>query len=453
MLMFHIGRIHRAGERLLARIGEGVWLRFERSTLCGTGAALTTSALALSVLALFLTLQSSATLQAATRSAASCSQSAVSDAIAAAAAGDTVFVPAGSCSWSGLSISKAIDLRGAGIGQTRITLSGNNTVTKQTAGVTRISGFSFIKSGGGNGSKGWTIRGSWRGAEPVIFRQNDYVVQGSGLFLVNVAGGVIIAESTFSGGWDDSFLQLSDAVDSGGSWTSADTIGTRDTNGRLNIYVETNRFTGGTNQGIDADNASRLVYRYNTLINSSVNSHGWDTSPVGVRHWEIYNNTFERTGGDSCSTQLCNQNWLILMRGATGVIADNQFVNIAGNYWGDKPELHFWIRGAEDVRPQGSCSAVRYPVPRQIGQNYNGTSYFTDPVRIWNNTGAQTMDASWSFGNPCGLTFSDFWQLNRDYAFSPRPGYVKYPYPHPLLGGSTSTTTTPAPPSNVRIIR
>jgi hypothetical protein len=270
---------------------------------------------------------------------------------------------------------------------------------------------------------------------------------------VAVAGGVIIAESSFTGGWDDSFLKLTDAQDSDGSWRTADTIGTRDTNGRLNIYVESNTFTGGTNQGIDADSASRLVYRYNTLTTSSVNSHGWDTSPVGVRHWEIYNNTFVHPGS-SCTTQLCNQNWLILMRGGTGVITDNKFVDIAGGYWGNKPELHFWVRGAEDARPQGSCSNVKYPVPQQIGQNYNGTSYFTDPVRIWNNTGTQAIVGDWSANNPCGFTFSDFWKLDRDYALSARPGYVKYPYPHPALsGGSTPAPPAPAAPTSVRIVR
>jgi hypothetical protein len=80
---------------------------------------------------------------AATITASSCSQSNVASAIAAASAGDIVQVPAGSCSWSGLSINKAIHLRGAGVGQTQITLTGSNTVSKQSNGVTRISRFSF----------------------------------------------------------------------------------------------------------------------------------------------------------------------------------------------------------------------------------------------------------------------------------------------------------------------
>jgi hypothetical protein len=97
---------------------------------------------------------------------------------------------------------------------------------------------------------------------------------------------------------------------------------------------------------------------------------------------------------------------------------------------------------------------VRYPVPRQVGQNHNGSSYFTDPIRIWNNSGAQAISAGWQFGNPCGLNFDDFWRVNRDYALSARPGYVKYQYPHPLVGGSsTPTVPTPAAPTQVRIVR
>jgi hypothetical protein len=386
------------------------------------------------------------TAEAVTVTASSCSQSDVQAAISSAAVGDTVQVPAGNCSWSGLSVSKAIHLRGAGVTQTRITLSGNNAVTKQSGAVTRITDIGFSKSGGGNESYGWTISGAWPSGYPVIFADNTFTISGSGMFLVATPGGFIFASNTVSAAWDDSILKLKFSGDTA-SWTAADTIGDRDTTGRANIYIETNQFTGGTNQGIDADDSSRVVVRYNTFITSSVNSHGWDTSPVGVRHWEIYNNVFQHPGG-SCSTQLCNQNWLILMRGGTGVITDNQFVDLAGSYWGNKAEISFWVRGAEDARPQGSCSNVSYPVPRQVGQNHNGTGYFTDPIRIWNNNGPQSISAGWNFGNPCGLTFSDFWQLNRDYVLSARPGYVKYAYPHPLLSGSSSV---PSQPTGLRV--
>jgi hypothetical protein len=357
-------------------------------------------------------------------------QTSVASCISQAAVGATINISAGSASWSGLSINKAVHLRGAGVSQTAITLSGVTSVTKQSGGIVRVSGISFSKSGGGNESKGISIGGSWQGTEPVIFENNAYTISSSGLFRIDVAGGVIIASSTFSGGWDDSFIQPK-AISDTQSWTTADTLGNRDTNGRRNIYIEDNTFDGGTNQGIDCDDASRCVYRYNRLTYSSFNSHGWDTSQVGVRHVEVYNNQFIHNGGTS---QLANQSWAIWIRGGTGVIFNNQIADLAGSYWGNKPEMKFSIRGAEDARPQGSCSNVSYPVPRQLGQGHNGTSYFTDPIYIWGNTGAQMMDAGWHWGNPCGLTFTNYFQQGRDYfTGSAKPGYTPYTYPHPFM--------------------
>lgn len=380
--------------------------------------------------------------QAATVQASSCSQSAVQTAISSAAHGDTVTVPAGSCSWSGLSVNKAIHLKGAGTGQTNITLTGSNTVTKQSAGIVRISSFSFIKNGGGNESKGFIVSGSWKNAEPVIIENNAFTISGSGLFLLDVAGGVIIAGNSFTGGWDDSFIHPKNSGDSGNSWGSADTLGNRDTTGKLNHYVEDNTFYGGTNQGIDADDSTRVVYRYNDLTYSSFNTHGMATSPVGVRHFEVYQNRFRHLGG---SSQIANQNWAIWIRGGTGVIFSNQIDDIAGSTWGNKPEVKLTIRGAEDARPQGACSNVSYPVPRQLGQNHNGGNYFTDPIYLWGNIGAVNIDAGWSWGNPCGFNFSTFFQWGRDgvNTGTAKPGYTPYTYPHPLRNG---TTTTPPPP-------
>ncbi|MBK9170103.1 MAG: hypothetical protein IPM24_21940 [Bryobacterales bacterium] len=380
-------------------------------------------------------------LLAATRQAASCSTGDVQAAINSAAHADIVAVPAGSCSWSGLSVNKAIHLRGAGTGQTNINLSGNNNITKQSAGLTRISGFSFTKNGGGNSSKGMTVLGSWRSAEPVLIDGNAFTISDTGLLALKVAGGVIIANNTFNGGWDDSFIQPKDDGDSGGSWSIADSLGNRDSSGKWNHYIEDNTFFGGTNQGIDADDSTRVVYRHNTLTYSSFNTHGRSTSPIGVRHFEVYNNTFLHPGG---TTQIANQNWAIWIRGGTGVIFNNQIANIAGSHWGDKSELVLTIRGAEDVRPQGSCANTRYPVPHQLGQSHNGSGYVTDPIYIWGNTGTLAVAAGWNWGNPCGFTFSTFFQWGRDAVNTgtPKPGYAAYPYPHPLRSG----TTVPPPP-------
>ncbi|MFH1510838.1 MAG: dockerin type I domain-containing protein [Candidatus Woesearchaeota archaeon] len=386
-----------------------------------------------SILAIVVFLISTAAFaEAATINAKSCSQADVQSAMNSASAGDTIMVPVGSCTWSGMTINKAVHLKGAGIGQTNIAVS-ENTITKQQAGVVRVSGFSFTRNGGGNERKGFTIGGAWQGTEPVIFENNDFTVSGSGLFHLSVAGGVIIAKNSFTGGWDDSFIQPKDDQDSSNSWGAADTIGAKDINGKLNLYIESNTFYGGTNQGIDCDDSSRCVYRYNTLTYSSFNTHGKATSPQGVRHFEVYNNKFIHSGGTS---QIANQNWAIWIRGGTGVIYNNQIDNLAGSYWGDKPEVKLTIRGAEDTRPQGSCANVKYPVPRQLGQNYDGNKYYTDPIHIWGNTGTVAISAGWNWGNPCNLNFGDFFQWGRDAVKSEKPGYMPYTYPHPLLTGT-----------------
>lgn len=365
--------------------------------------------------------------------AASCAQTDVQSAIASAAVGDGVDVPAGDCSWAGLSIDKAVHLRGAGKGKTNITLAGDNTITKQAAGVVRVSDFSFTKSGGGNESKGWTVGGPWKNAEPVVIETNEFSVSGSGLFLIDVVGGVVIAGNDFTGEWDDSFLQLKDTQDAEGSWSSADSLGDKDSAGKLNTYVEDNTFYGGTNQGIDADDASRVVYRYNVLTYSSFNTHGWASSPVGVRHFEVYDNQFKHLGG---SEAIANQNWAIWIRGGSGVIFDNQIDDLAGSYWGQKDEIRLTIRGAEDDRPQGTCANTSYPVPHQIGQGHDGAKAITDPLYLWGNTGAQKINAGWNWGNPCGFTFDDFFQWGRDAVKdgTPKPSYTPYTYPHPLRG-------------------
>lgn len=379
--------------------------------------------------------------------------------MAIANTGDTVVVPAGNCPWSGVSITKAITLQGAGIGATNITLTGNNTVTKSANGVLRIAGFSFSASGGGNPNQPFTANGSWRNAQPVIFQNDAFTTNGSGLFRVIVPGGFIWANCTFNGQWDDSFLQIKDPQDPQGSWAFPDSIGTHDPTGTLNHYIETNTFTGGSNQGIDCDDGCRVVYRFNTLVYSDFNSHGEDTSAVGIRHFEVYNNNFTypqpapQCGGTTNSC-LGNVNQDIWIRGGTGVIYNNQLPAHNG-FWGIKSNVRMNNRGVEDVRPQGTCVQVSYPAPHQLGQNNNGANTvdppygslgsgdFTDPIYFWNNSGTLLTAFGFNWGNPCGFTFSTFFQTGRDVVNpamsggSPKPGYTAFTYPHPLVNSSS----------------
>ena len=98
---------------------------------------------------------------AAIRSSPSCSYVDVSAQVAAAAVGDTVAVPAGSCTWSGtLRINKGISLIGAGIGNTIITKGASTIIEYAPSDVNsnalmRISGFTF--NFGGSGGTGLDV--------------------------------------------------------------------------------------------------------------------------------------------------------------------------------------------------------------------------------------------------------------------------------------------------------
>ena len=187
-------------------------------------------------------------------------------------------------------------------------------------------------------------------------------------------GGVIFSHIAFVGEWDNALVTVKHK--SSASWTTADTMGARDTTGCANVYIEDSTFVGGSNGISDCDDGCRMVIRYNTFgyggqDSGGPNSHGQDTSPIGMRHMEIYDNDFlfpDHTCNNCGNQCLSNVNQFIWNRGGTGVIFDNYFDHLSSQCWGTKTEIRFDIRGAEDARPQGSCGNTHYPVPHQIGQ-------------------------------------------------------------------------------------
>jgi hypothetical protein len=238
------------------------------------------------------------------------------------------------------------------------------------------------------------------------------------------------------------------------SWTTVDTLGNRDGNGNKNFYIEDcdfHYFLNCTN----FDSNSRVVTRHCTFDNAGLGSHGGDTSTEGARHWEVYDNTFilePTTNG-----VVLNVNYWFFIRGGTGVITDNVMPQIISQDWGHKNAVHMIVEnirrgGTPGVYPLGPYPCwTTYACPHSPGQGNDGSSGtmlagdFTDPIRIWNNTGpVDSSDVAVAQYEPdeCGngTLATDFTQLNRDYFFSAdstaaRPGYVKYTYPHPLRGG------------------
>jgi hypothetical protein len=255
---------------------------------------------------------------------------------------------------------------------------------------------------------------------------------------------------------------------SGPTWETAPNYGTADPNGNLNLYVEDNTITN-VSEMVDIDDNCRAVVRYNTLTHGFIGSHGADTSTIGARHLEVYNNKWVSFANG-------NPDMMLNVRGGAWVITDNTFADLPG-----KPEIKFRIdtlQHANNALTSNHCfgkgiSGSQYPVPHQIGQGHNGTSYQTEGVYIWNNGGfAATVQAVDFGGNACNThcdtahvdancnaggsvdTVATYFQLNRDYFLSAKPGYTKCvepvdltcTYPHQLRHDSEDV---PPPPVDV----
>jgi hypothetical protein len=376
--------------------------------------------------------------------AKSCQSNDVQLAINAASDGDSVIIPTGNCSWTaGVTISgKGISLEGISKGAVTITHNAVNsslvTVTEDDDRIIKISNLRFVE-GTGDGDNHLEVTNGAANSRPVLLHDNDFETNGKLLRSVRWATNRgVIWNNKFSDNQknDQAIVIVNAGLDS--SWSTPDTMGTKDATGESNVYIEDNFFGQITLQALDPDDNSRVVIRYNTFDNSGIASHGPDTSQDGVRHWEFYNNTLTFNNfGDCDGTQTLNLNFFFYLRGGTGIIADNNFADIKSCAWGDKPEIALLVQNIRRNAGTYPCWAT-YPAPHQIGQSHNGTAYFTDPVYIWGNTGSGNSEPSLVeyAPNECGVnapTITQFIQKDRDYVVgTPKPGYSKYPYPHPL---------------------
>jgi hypothetical protein len=280
--------------------------------------------------------------------------------------------------------------------------------------------------------------------------------------------------------WNCSFASKSDMLGGisfvntttdGAVWNQPDSMGAApdstglnpgDPTGSLDTYVEDCLFQDMDIFCTNFDDNSRAVVRYCTLNNASLGSHGQDTSPIGNRHWEIYNNTFNySTSGRAWGGHPypLNMNTWFTVRGGTGVIANNSMDNIPFNKTGI--QLSVYSINRVDAIP---CQTA-YPAAHQLGQGWSsvstaqyghpavskdGTGAVPDPIYIWNNTGTETTDTNYVgvyqfTPDQCGNNekIGTFLQEGRDYFVNEaRPGWTPYTYPHPLrrnaLGPSNS---------------
>ncbi len=383
----------------------------------------------------------SGTVWAATYTAASVSMSDVQSEINNAGPGDTVVIPAGTSTWgtggSYLNVNKAITLRGAGQGQTIINLSDSGG--KYTNGTIRISAAATVR--------GMTINGS--NANPVtafststsnVWRITDIDYNGgtSGAYLVYVGNvyGLIDNNDITGAVGNAELIFVRGPLD---SWQTPNSIGGAD-----NLFIEDNTFRG-LGYVCDINSNGRAVLRYNTITGKmKIDGHGKasNSPPRGVRHMEIYNNTWTNTGSYWTAVEL---------RGGGGRVFNN-VIESSSTIWVTLTDYGYtaaWSNFGNTCQ----CPSD-YPVDDQIGVGMDPKTAASEPMYLWNNTKAGApWVLSWKSTNSCTATcgefgLSDVIQEGRDYFMSDtKPaamsGYTPYKYPHPL-------TVAPSPPTNNR---
>jgi len=245
--------------------------------------------------------------------------------------GDTITLPAGILHWTtGVTISKAITLQGAGVGTTvikdgvqsgqliRVTLVGNS--------LTRITGIEF-QDGGRTNRASDILRVVGSNTNASKFRLDHcrcYNLNGASVFDTVIG---VIDHNTFVIDRTGLPINIYDSYWNGrtqgdGSWAAPTGFGTD----RF-LFIEDNLFTHSdpSQKGItDCYGGGRFVVRHNNIFNGLISNHGTESTgrTRGGRAMEVYNNTF--TGTD-------------LNRFVGGVRSGGVLFhhNVVSGYWGN----------------------------------------------------------------------------------------------------------------------
>lgn len=409
-------------------------------------------------------------------SASSCSYSAVKAALDQAVNGDTVRVPAGTCTWTqsldfDINITngtnKYLTLQGAGIDQTVI-IDGVSKAdypnipylirwTTVNAGPTRITGFTF---------RGGSIDDVYNLGMVYIRGQSRQFRFDHNKLVPTLTPGIVVWEGV-TGVLDHNVFDVSrgrygiyihhtrwNGVGDFGdnSWASPNTLGTQQA-----MFVEDNTFTNNQSTSwhryaADGWNGGRVVYRYNTFNNCTWANHGTESSGRwrGQRQFEVYENTW--------TWNLQGQGFpaVVSSRGGVGVVFNNT-VTVTNGTLSSVFDVSYY-RSTQSFAPWGQCPSIWDQSSTvcldQTGRgDGNLLSGFTptpsgwpnqaaDPTYIWNNKINGVVKGPISHSVPV--------VLGRDVIAQARPGYAPFQYPHPLNGGGSSNPA-PAAPQGVTV--
>jgi hypothetical protein len=461
------GALYAAGGSLLANSakgGEVEYLGARRRINFGTA---TLMAACFTVL-IFL---HSSTVLAAVRQSPTCGVADVEAAVNSAQDGDTILIPAGTCAWTKvMSVNKNITIQGAGIDQTVLVhaIPWSTTAATQmfifntkVGGQMRLTGMTLD---GGVGDKDPKIRGMVNFAGSGTTWRLDHVrlkiTRTLGVVYNNYTGksyGVIDHNIFEMAGWGMTGITgwhsaWGDKLYGDGSWAAPSNLGSGQA-----VYVEDNLFRGPVDRVVVAHGGyggERIVWRKNRHENSMFANHGTESTSRwrGGRVIELYDNTFVMTASYHVAMGLRSGVAVFFNNTVTGPIH-----NVAS--------VHNF-RSDQAYSPWGKCDGTSawdgndgpqagYPCLDQPGRGQSNLISGSSPTPIaWPN---QQAEPSYAWNNrlngATGRLVSETVHIveGRDFFNSPRPGYTPYVYPHPLVSGTATATTTAAPPTGLQV--
>lgn len=436
-----------------------------------------------------------------TVAAASCSQTDVQSAIAKAVDGDIVKVPAGACSWSGLTLNnKSITLQGAGSGcDPKLTPNGHapssctGTATNITAGDSgainvindtkhfRITGFRFNKdSYNGNHTITITKNNAYlsnKNATPWRI-DHSYFNGTSGHISINGARNFGLSDNNihyapngaqiflFWGRGTNEQDGTSNLALLSGQVAHSDplSLGTQDA-----FYIEDSEFFTNVWQGsqnvIDGTAGQRVVFRHNVSRGPMIENHGACSGRArGTYSWEIYeNDIFPWNWNGTSGVQWAG----VRLRGGTGVVFNNRFFGSwdsgAGEIYLDNQRTQSYVASDCGAPVNTYCSGsaaidtnaiTGRGAPLCLDQIGAGSGLIgaqkAEPAYFWgnvnkgggsNNAAVTPRIAVYNGSTPIAV--------NRDVMNASRPGYTPYTYPHPLQGSAPVAPGTLAAPSSL----
>lgn len=419
--------------------------------------------------------------QAATINAASCSLANVTSAVAAAVAGDTVMIPAGTCSWSTtLTVNKAITMLGAGQGVTVLqdnvskgggSCTGGGPLMDWTVNSTSAMRISALTIQGIATDPGVCQQGHVSvGGKSKSMRIDHITVNPATTVAIIISGDVwgVVDHLTFSANFKNAVRveHVNWNGTSGDTWGDQSWAQALQVGSGQGIVIEDSTFTdtsGGATVGnfTDCFSGGRMTIRHNSFNAGNLTSHGADSDQRhrACRWQEIYNNTFTFTSSQGVA-------FVTWIRGGSGVVFNNTISAPGGLNQlvqaSNCRDASAGCGGGPNYTPWGACNgSSSYDQNtsngyRCVDQPGSGTSNLlsgspppaawvgnaVEPIYVWNNTvnGASKNTISGSTNVSSA----------RDYMpGTARPGYASYTYPHPLATGSGGTN--PSAPTNLRV--